>query len=137
MNAPLVINTADGMVWTRRTVTRDGLALYALEGVCSCPEFVMATMAELAEHGIAGSADVLPMPVVRETPTAPVLRRQLDAEAELEELRAKLAEYERPADEDPIAYALTPKAAVRDVTPQVRKLRALLAGQRQQTGGVE
>ncbi|MFC8124689.1 hypothetical protein [Streptomyces sp. NPDC057302] len=39
-------------------------------------------------------------------------------------------------DEDPIAYALTPKAdAVRNVTPQVRKLRALLAGQREQTGG--
>lgn len=57
-------------------------------------------------------------------------------------LRERLAELEderaetRPVDEDPIGYALTPKAAVAmDVAPQVRKLRALLAGQRQQTGG--
>lgn len=63
MSAPLVVNTTDGTCWTRRSVTRGGLALYAPEGVCKCPEFVMATLAELAEHGIAGSADVLPVPV--------------------------------------------------------------------------
>lgn len=63
MSAPLVVNTRDGVCWTRRTVTSGGLALYAPEGVCSCPEFVVATLAELAEHGIAGSADVLPVPV--------------------------------------------------------------------------
>ena len=63
MSAPLVVNTTDGMVWLRRASTRGGLALYAPASVCSCPEFVMATEAELAEHGIAGSADVLPMPV--------------------------------------------------------------------------
>ncbi|WP_171108671.1 MULTISPECIES: hypothetical protein [unclassified Streptomyces] len=62
MSAPLVVNTKDGTCWTRRSVTRDGLALYAPEGVCKCPEFVMATLAELAEHGIVGSADVLPVP---------------------------------------------------------------------------
>jgi hypothetical protein len=62
---PLVVNTRDGVCWTRRTVTSGGLALYAPEGVCKCPEFVMATLAELAEHGIVGSADVLPVPVVR------------------------------------------------------------------------
>lgn len=62
--------------------------------------------------------------------------------AELVALRTRVAELDaeraesHPADEDPIAYALTPKAAaVRDVTPQVHKLRDLLAGQRQQTGG--
>src|SRR5690606_39761953 len=43
------------------------------------------------------------------------------------ELEARLAEHDRPADEDPIAYALTEQAD--DVTPQVAKLRALLAGQ--------
>ncbi|GAA3957210.1 hypothetical protein GCM10022384_07830 [Streptomyces marokkonensis] len=63
MSAPLVINTTDGSCWTRRTVTSGGVALYALADVCSCPEFVMATLAELAERGIVGSADVLPMPV--------------------------------------------------------------------------
>ncbi|MFC9681337.1 hypothetical protein [Streptomyces sp. NPDC056948] len=63
MSAPLVVNTKDGVCWTRRSVTSGGLALYAPEGVCSCPVFVMATLAELAEHGIVGSADVLPVPV--------------------------------------------------------------------------
>ncbi|KOG21759.1 hypothetical protein ADK36_12295 [Streptomyces viridochromogenes] len=42
---------------------RGGEALYALAAVEDCPDLVMATLAELAEHGIAGSADVLPMPV--------------------------------------------------------------------------
>lgn len=63
MSAPLVVNTADGTVWTRREATRDGLALYAPEKCAGCPEFVMATYAELEGHGVAGSADVLPVPV--------------------------------------------------------------------------
>lgn len=62
MSAPLVVNTRDGMCWTRRVVTSSGIALYAPEGVCSCPSFVMATLEELAEHGIVGSADALPVP---------------------------------------------------------------------------
>lgn len=60
---PLVVNTRDGAVWQRRAVTRDGHGLYAVTGSCNCPEYLMATLAELAEHGIAGSADVLPVPV--------------------------------------------------------------------------
>lgn len=67
MSAPLVVNTKDGVCWTRRTVTSGGIALYAPESVKTCPDFVMATEAELAEHGIVGSADALPMPV-REEP---------------------------------------------------------------------
>ncbi|MFE6428111.1 hypothetical protein ACFVOB_22000 [Streptomyces rochei] len=63
MSAPLVVNTRDGACWTRRTVTEGGIALYALADVCKCPEFVMATLPELAERGIVGSADALPMPV--------------------------------------------------------------------------
>ncbi|MEU7399952.1 hypothetical protein [Streptomyces sp. NPDC044948] len=63
MSAPVAVNTADGTCWTRRGVLRGGEALYAPEGVCSCPPFVMATLAEPAEHGIRGSADALPMPV--------------------------------------------------------------------------
>ncbi|MEV7793364.1 hypothetical protein AB0O68_15430 [Streptomyces sp. NPDC087512] len=63
MSAPLVVNTKDGACWTRRSVTEGGIALYALAGVCSCPEFVMATLDELASRGIVGSADALPMPV--------------------------------------------------------------------------
>lgn len=66
MSAPLVVNTRDGVCWTRRAVTSGGIALYAPEGIRTCPEFVMATIDELAEQGIVGSADVLPMPVVEE-----------------------------------------------------------------------
>jgi len=69
-SAPLVVNTRDGACWTRRTVTEGGIALYALADVCKCPEYVMATLAELAERGIVGSADVLPMPVAPD-PQAP------------------------------------------------------------------
>ncbi len=60
---PLVVNTKDGTVWQRRAVTAEGRGLYAAAGSCSCPEYLMATLAELAEHGIAGSAYALPMPV--------------------------------------------------------------------------
>ncbi|WP_203833544.1 hypothetical protein, partial [Streptomyces asoensis] len=60
---PLVVNTKDGAVWQRRAVTADGRGLYAVAGACSCPEYLMATLAELAEHGIAGSAYALPVPV--------------------------------------------------------------------------
>jgi hypothetical protein len=63
MSAPLVVNTRDGVCWTRRTVTPGGIALYAPESVRTCPDFVMATLPELAEHGIVGSADALPVPV--------------------------------------------------------------------------
>jgi hypothetical protein len=53
--------------------------------------------------------------------------------AEFERLRSASADG-RSADEDPIRYALTDKAdgvtADEDVTPQVLKLRSLLAGQR-------
>lgn len=60
---PLVVNTRDGECWERRAVTDSGLGLYAVKGSCKCPPFKMATLAELAERGIAGSADVLPVPV--------------------------------------------------------------------------
>lgn len=71
MSAPLVVNTTDETVWTRRAVTRNGEPLYALAGVEDCPVMVMATLPELAEHGIAGTADVLPVPVGPE-PQAPM-----------------------------------------------------------------
>lgn len=52
MSAPESVRTKDGITWTLRTVTSSGIALYAPKGVCECPAFVMATLAELAEHGI-------------------------------------------------------------------------------------
>lgn len=134
MSAPLVVNTKDGVCWTRRTVTAGGIALYAPEGVCKCPEFVMATLPELAEHGIVGSADVLPMPMGREPKTVDGQRliraeqrtaeleavlgtRRKDDQAEIGRLKARVAELEqllagkdRPSDEGPIAFTLTDKA---------------------------
>lgn len=58
------------------------------------------------------------------------------ATARVAELEAQLAAKDRTVDEDPIAFALTDKATAtmpdlpRDVSQQVRKLRLLLAGQR-------
>lgn len=119
MSAPVAVNTRDGICWTRRAVTSGGIALYAPEGIRTCPEYVMATEAELAAHGIVGSADVLPMPV-REEPqedpvaagrrldllslmdehaasvVSPVLAAVLD---EAERLRARVAELEAAAKE--------------------------------------
>ena len=120
---PLVVNTRDGVVWQRRAVTAEGRGLYAVTGSCSCPEFLMATLAELAAHGIAGSADVLPMPVGPEphpsydelterqkTVAAPGTcgralatgkpcpdhpRQQPSEATELEQLRARVAELEK------------------------------------------
>lgn len=63
MSAPLAVNTLDGRCWTRREGTRGGEALYAPEKCGTCPQSVMVTLTELAEQGIAGSADALPMPV--------------------------------------------------------------------------
>ncbi|MFI1371288.1 hypothetical protein ACH4UY_04660 [Streptomyces longwoodensis] len=115
---PLVVNTKDGTVWQRRAVTRDGRGLYAVtDAPACCPEFVMATLAELAEHGIAGSADALPVPVGPERPAlsgerlaeirsldllsmmddrqAPVVSRALaDLLAEVERMRVRITELE-------------------------------------------
>ncbi|MFF8953848.1 hypothetical protein ACF09I_34380 [Streptomyces sp. NPDC014940] len=157
MTAPLAVNTADGTCWTRRGALRGGEALYAPAGVCSCPEYVMATLAELAEHGIVGSADVLPVPVAT-YPAALPWARQMDADdlegfladladaaagdddlATLAEVESAIARW-RVIGEAQHAHNTAPgpgRLAEADVTPQVRKLRALLAGQRAQTGGVQ
>jgi hypothetical protein len=106
VSAPERVRNADGVVWERRAETRSGLPLYAVEGVCKCPAYVMATLAELAEHGVQSS----------------------ELAAVVAELGALPMPVGSSADEAPIAYELTEKAD--DVRPQVRKLRALLAGQR-------
>jgi hypothetical protein len=68
---PLVVTTKDGVSWLRRAVTQDGHGLYAVTDSCTCPEYLMASLAELAEHGIAGSAHALPMPVAPEPAAYP------------------------------------------------------------------
>ncbi|MFH9610478.1 hypothetical protein [Streptomyces sp. NPDC017448] len=81
--------TSDGAVWVQAAVTRAGLGLYCPEGVARCPRFVMATLAELAEHGVKAAPPVtevadavalmgaLPMPV--STGPAPMTPEQRKA----------------------------------------------------------
>jgi len=83
---PLTVTTLDDTRWVRAGVTRSGRGLYVIDGVTVCPEHVMATLDELAEHGIK-----------------------------------------------PLTQPLAP--AAEDVTPQVQKLREILAGQRAATDG--
>lgn len=64
-------------------MTAAGVALYALAGSCKCPEYLMASEFELAAQGIAGTADVLPVPVGPE-PQAPMSLRAA---------RVRLAQY--------------------------------------------
>ncbi|WP_048572825.1 hypothetical protein [Streptomyces leeuwenhoekii] len=59
-----------------------------------------------------------------------LLNRIVELEARLDEARARVAESDRPVDEDPIAYELTTLADDEAVRPQVERLRALLAGRR-------
>lgn len=67
---PAAVTTLDGCTWTRRALTRDGRGLYALADVTDCPDYVLATLLELAEHGIQ-SADPLAT-VVAEVGALPV-----------------------------------------------------------------
>lgn len=99
MSAPKFVNTKDGTCWTRRAATRGGLALYAPEGVCSCPEFVMATEVELAELGIVGSADVLPVPMGPQQPPFPPAPRTFEEKLrqDVARLQGLLAEAVRDA----------------------------------------
>lgn len=105
--------------------------------------------------GIALALDSAQLLMSPDTPAE--LNRLGDRVLELEQM---LAEKDRPVDEDPIAFVLTEQAGEHcdhpnghgphgcagcgafasaddedDVRPQVRKLRALLAGQREQVGG--
>ncbi|MFJ9890839.1 hypothetical protein ACIQRW_34010 [Streptomyces sp. NPDC091287] len=89
-SGPLRVETSDGAVWVQAAVTRAGLGLYCPEGVVSCPRFVVATLAELAEHGVKAAPPVtdvadavallgaLPMPVGEPMPVE-LSEQQLDA----------------------------------------------------------
>ncbi|ELP62816.1 hypothetical protein PV735_11190 [Streptomyces turgidiscabies] len=53
MSAPATLRTFDGAEWELRATTQTGTALYAVKGAPKCcPPYVMATLTELAEHGI-------------------------------------------------------------------------------------
>lgn len=89
---PLVVNTQDGAVWMRRAVNRQGRGLYAVaDAPACCPEFVMATLTELAEHGLASMAFALPVPAGNEPQAVdpgPVVRPLVLLEAQIDALAA-------------------------------------------------
>ncbi|MFE0137664.1 hypothetical protein ACFWY6_39825 [Streptomyces sp. NPDC059037] len=124
MSAPLVVNTTDGVCWTRRAVTRGGLPLYALAGVCDCPELVMATLPELAEHGIEGSADALPMPVGPE-PHAPSAAEDLAAivrACPVDWLDAKYGADAEPGDIADTVYGAVRAEVLREEMANLRRV---------------
>lgn len=92
---PEFVTTLDGARWERRAEMADGRGLYALAGACPCPPFVMATLADLAVHGIqpTGPAPALASAPVSEV-EAPAARPEVEELAErvaaLEALRARL-----------------------------------------------
>ncbi|MEU1448720.1 hypothetical protein [Streptomyces mirabilis] len=123
MSAPLVVNTTDGTVWVLHTVTRSELALYAVAGACNCPSYLLATLAELAEHGIAGSADALPMPA------GPVVRSELD-QAHDDVVGACLARWEEEQENARLRLAL---ASAKRGRSRLRARVAELLAERRET----
>jgi hypothetical protein len=126
---PLVVNTQDGSCWMRRAVTREGRGLYALaDMVAGAPDAVLATLADLAEHGLASVAFALPMPV-GPAPQVP----------ELERLRAEVAALlkERHETNESVSLASERMRADRDridglesTNAALRARLAVLEGQR-------
>jgi hypothetical protein len=117
---PLVVTTKDGVTWLRRAVV-EGRGLYAVTDSCKCPEYLMATLAELAEHGIARQADVLPMPV------GPEPRSELD-QARDDVMGACLARWEEEQENARLRLALASAQRGRRVLrARVAELEAELA----------
>lgn len=71
---PLRVTTNDGTVWQRSGVTCSGRGLYVVEGVTSCPDHVMATLDELAAHGIKPLSQLLAPQAEDVTPQVQQLR---------------------------------------------------------------
>lgn len=92
---PEFVTTMDGARWERRAETADGRGLYALAGACTCPPFVMATLAELAVHGIrptdpAPALAPAPAPEANASAARPEAEELAERVAALEALRARL-----------------------------------------------
>jgi hypothetical protein len=95
--------------------------------VKTCPNFVMATLSELAEHGIAGSADVLPVPVGPATPTAQGPTRTMLDHAR-EALNARMTKDDlRLVLENVITHAEAIRARVTELEVAAVEGRAALA----------
>jgi hypothetical protein len=172
VSAPLrdlrFVSTQDGSTWERKGYDREGVhGLYALAGsVEESPR--LWSVRELAELGLRGMTDVLPMPVGPAPRTLDRVEDELAGarlslyEEELETARLRLAlkaakrgrsrlraevgelraerhvtnealddavrELRARRGEEPVETVTVHPAE--DVTPQVQKLRGLLAGQR-------
>lgn len=97
-SAPKRLRTFDGAEWKLHATTQTGISLYALaDAPACCPPFVMATLEELAAHGIqtrepAAAVTELggpPMPTSN-APQAPTARAA-EPEAETAQLRNQVA----------------------------------------------
>jgi hypothetical protein len=89
---PRVVETADGAVWVRCAVTQEGRGLYAAARPPVVPEYVMASLEDLAEHGIKGQGATAAAVAALGALPVPVAGTQAERVAELEALRARLLE---------------------------------------------
>jgi regulator of replication initiation timing len=77
LHDPLAVNTSDAC-WVRKAYDREGHGLYALaDSVELYPS--LWTIRELAERGLRGMVDALPMPVGRELTEVEQLQAQVAA----------------------------------------------------------
>ncbi|MEU0978512.1 hypothetical protein ABZ488_04780 [Streptomyces griseus] len=150
---PLRVETLDGAVWVRAAVTRAGLGLYCPEGVTACPRFVMATLVELAEHGVKAAPSVtslpdavalmgaLPMPVGTAAEANPVIVSRFDVAIEPAPEEDPVLIVGAVADNGrPVALLLDEEARAKVggwLVPELEELRARVAELEAQSGKVE
>lgn len=86
------LTTSNGVVWTLRARNAQGLALYAPATVRDCPRLVLATVAELAAHGIVSASDAAPEPADPAADVrAPIIARTRIRRDDLDRVRARAA----------------------------------------------
>ncbi|NEA61332.1 hypothetical protein [Streptomyces sp. SID12488] len=103
MNSPTTLRTFDGAEWELRATTQTGTPLYAVKGAPTCcPPSLMATLTELAEHGIQSTelaaavaeSGALPVPVGGQDPQKRARLTLPQRDAELSCLRTFAAATE-------------------------------------------
>ncbi|MEU2111864.1 hypothetical protein [Streptomyces sp. NPDC019507] len=126
---PLAVTTLDGCTWTRRALTRDGRGLYALAEVADCPDYVLATLLELAEHGVqtvdplatvVAELGALPVPVGAPIPYELTEKADQFAQCPVCHMHMNTGDHSHPE------VQANPRRA-----ESVTKLRGLLARQRE------
>jgi hypothetical protein len=93
MSAPETLRTFDGAEFELRATTRTGTALYAIKGAPKCcPPQLMATLAELAEHGIQSTELAA---AVAKLGTLPMPAGNAPRASSAEQLAVRVAELEK------------------------------------------